>query len=253
MDIPIGSLPTETMTAEPENISVDRANRSTQKIKPLTSKTPSFVDPISQIDENIETEEQTIWDHDNVAELLDAMGQDEVNWLLDDHGISEGDWGKVGFQKGDSNVLYLEFENEELAKGAFNSLSAALTNPYEFSSRFDISPTEIKVTFTDNEIIKECTTGDIAVGPATVLQKRKLAERSLLRDPAEEYGEREWAYEKEATRLQKLHPDWTKEQIEAEMDREETEAKEMFNEPEERHIDPRKMDFIYDPFKGSKF
>jgi hypothetical protein len=100
-----------------------------------------------------EIENKTSWDRSEIIELLDSFGQDDYEISISNSGHSKGDWGSVDFNvsESDNGILYLNFESEELAKKAFNSLSEELTNPYEFSMRSDVMPNTIKVTFTDNE------------------------------------------------------------------------------------------------------
>ena len=93
-----------------------------------------------------------IWDKSAISELLEAVGQDNIRYRNDSEGVSEGDYGTTKFQVVDNTkrVLYLKFQNESVAKGAFSKISSALTNPYEFSTRHDIMPNVVMVKFTEN-------------------------------------------------------------------------------------------------------
>lgn len=94
----------------------------------------------------------TIWTESVISELLDAMGQDNNKMLSLTAGVSTGDWGRVKYSVVDGSVLYLQFQTPEEAHMAFNQLSHSLSNPYEFSSRFDEMPTTVMVQFTDSGI-----------------------------------------------------------------------------------------------------
>lgn len=105
----------------------------------------------------------TVWTESVISEFLDAMGQDSNKMLDLTTGISNGDWGKVKYSVVNGAVLYLQFQTPEMAHMAFNSLSNSLSNPYEFSSRFDMMPTTVMVQFTDSGIDE----GDLLYSHAT--------------------------------------------------------------------------------------
>ena len=94
-----------------------------------------------------------IWDKKAINILLEATGQNIVNYRNDTEGKSEGNYGTVKFQVVDNNtkhVLYLKFKNESTAKTALPKMSRALTDTYNFSARPDIMPNVVMVKFTDN-------------------------------------------------------------------------------------------------------
>jgi hypothetical protein len=95
-----------------------------------------------------------VWNVNEINTLLIDMGQESMTFDNGGYkGTSMGDYGRVGFfvlDPVDATELRLVFETEQLAKVAFNALSDALTNPYEFYSRFDEMPTVIMVRFTEN-------------------------------------------------------------------------------------------------------
>lgn len=97
------------------------------------------------------TSEESNWTDNDLESLLTDMGQEYQSFTGNLNGISQGDFGRVKFSvKG--GVLYLEFPNPETAHMAFNSLSSSLSNPYEFSSRFDQMPTTVMVQMTNSGI-----------------------------------------------------------------------------------------------------
>lgn len=96
------------------------------------------------------------WDKNSITELLDAMGQSDSIKFFEQttkeagfSGFSYGDWGQVLFMTLTIWELRLKFENSEDAARAFDALSAQLSNPYEFTSRFDVMPEVIIVRFTE--------------------------------------------------------------------------------------------------------
>lgn len=97
------------------------------------------------------------WDKFSIGELLDAMGQDDYRMAANGgSGISQGDYGKVQYRTSDSKKqLFLIFDGAQTARQAFDKLSAALTNPYEFGMRSDIQPNIIYVTFSSMDESKE--------------------------------------------------------------------------------------------------
>jgi ribosomal protein S20 len=127
------------------------------ELKQLIKECLKEVDPASggpvdvNLDETTDIDFETNWDKSSISELLDSVGQDKIKYYSSVKGISLGDWGTVKFSCdfGNHEVLYLEFEDEKLAKQALNSFSHALSNPYEFSSRFDKMPRIIMVRITD--------------------------------------------------------------------------------------------------------
>lgn len=94
-----------------------------------------------------------IWDKKAINKLLEATGQDNVNYRNDLEGKSEGTYGTVKFQVVDNStkhVLYLKFQNESVAKNALPKLSRALTEQYNFSAKPDIMPNVVMVKFIGN-------------------------------------------------------------------------------------------------------
>lgn len=89
------------------------------------------------------------WNESELRELLDAMGQEVTKISNNVTGNSTGDWGNVAFYRTDKKTMHLKFETPELAQQGFSALSAQLTNPYEFGSRFDIMPRVVIVQFTE--------------------------------------------------------------------------------------------------------
>lgn len=90
------------------------------------------------------------WSKISVGELLEAIGQDTVNIRDNLVGTSYGDHGRVSFfTLCDDLELRLVFEAHEDALAAFNAMSRELSNPYEFSSRFDVMPEVVIIQFTE--------------------------------------------------------------------------------------------------------
>jgi len=91
------------------------------------------------------------WNVTEIENILEEIGQEHVKFTDQAKGISQGDFGRVRFEV-NGNTLYLTFPTSEVAHVAFNTLSDALSNPYEFSSRFDQMPNTVMVQFTDSGI-----------------------------------------------------------------------------------------------------
>jgi hypothetical protein len=94
------------------------------------------------------------WNVLSISELLDAMGQDDSLHVNEKDGLysgtSYGDWGVVTFLCLSEYELRLIFETSKEAEQAFNTLSDQLSNPYEFTNRFDMMPTVVIVRFTED-------------------------------------------------------------------------------------------------------
>jgi len=91
------------------------------------------------------------WTSGAIIEFMDSIGQDEQRMLDRNSGYSNGDLGRIKFRV-QNNTLYMDFQTPEIAHLAINKLSDALSNPYEFYSRFDEMPNTVMVQFTDNGI-----------------------------------------------------------------------------------------------------
>jgi len=100
--------------------------------------------------------EKEVWNKINIVEFLDAIGQDEIKFKEPDEsdkdyiiGNSDGDFGIIGFRAREGE-LRLKFPFEPDAPVAMDRISKALSNPYEFFSRFDMMPGIIIVRFTED-------------------------------------------------------------------------------------------------------
>lgn len=91
------------------------------------------------------------WTENVIGSFLDEIGQDQFKMFDLTKGASNGDFGRVKFSVV-NNTLYLDFQTPEIAHMAINRLSDSLSNPYEFSSRFDQMPQTVMVQFTDSGI-----------------------------------------------------------------------------------------------------
>jgi hypothetical protein len=95
------------------------------------------------------------WNQSSIADLLSEIGQDDgIHFEGMFNGYCFGDWDKVNFftiedLQGNPIELRLEFETHDLANTAWRKCSAALTNPYEFYTRFDALPTILMIQFTE--------------------------------------------------------------------------------------------------------
>lgn len=111
--------------------------------------------PMKEQQPSIEQIGNTSWTESAISELLDAVGQDENKMFSLTAGVSNGDWGRVKYSVVNGAILYLQFQTPEEAHMAINSFSNSLSNPYEFSSRFDQMPTTVMVQFTDSGISED--------------------------------------------------------------------------------------------------
>ena len=95
------------------------------------------------------------WDIDTITEFIEVIGQDDDYEVYEDHkgtirGYCEGDFGTVTFFLMNHRELRLVFDDLKTARAAFNSMSSALAEPYEFSVRTDMMPNVVMVNFSDN-------------------------------------------------------------------------------------------------------
>ena len=99
------------------------------------------------------------WEKSDIAELLDAMGQEAFKFKDNKSGICNGDNGKARFKlKSNDNVLsnseeclWLEFIEltEKEVEDLLSTLHHQLGNPYEFVMFPEQYPKTIFVSFTE--------------------------------------------------------------------------------------------------------
>lgn len=154
----------------------DESVKNSYGIKDLAGPedTEKYVDTMVARTNEVAANGATIWDRISIAELLDTIGQDQHKFSNETKGTSEGDWGPVEFKLEEitPGTLYLKFDSQVEAKSAFNTLSASLSNPYEFSSRFDQMPDTIMVQFSKQDELAEAA---LETDPVAILDPEKIA------------------------------------------------------------------------------
>jgi hypothetical protein len=120
------------------------------------------------------------WTAGTIVEFMDSIGQDEQRMMDRNSGYSSGDYGRIKFRV-QNNTLYMDFQTPEIAHLAINKLSDALSNPYEFYSRFDEMPNTVMVQFTNNGIDEGDLTYAHANGAAPEQDQYQLGMEEGLR------------------------------------------------------------------------
>jgi len=172
-------------TQDPEQAAQCGAQKDTDDADILLGFKPANIGDEPQINE-ISEGISTGWDKNSISEFMEIIGQDDrVDFSSDQQrGLSDGDFGRIMFDI-KNNTLYLKFETPEEAKIAQERLSNTLSNPYEFSSRFDIMPSVVMVQLTDDgEGIDESKESEIKSKNPALWHQIQIAKKTLKMNDA---------------------------------------------------------------------